>query len=197
MSAFAGTEITDAEVEVSAGEMPALDGSAAKYAVALQSVGFTELGSVDFSQPFSRVFFQDANIEIAISKGTGHWRYSYEAANRWPGEQTFEREDIVSGYAEEVAPARTFALAEEVPMVLAAGLGKGLDIEQVLIVGLEGYKNDARFEDEPARHKMLDLLGDLYLAGVPARMLNVTAARSGHRTNVEAAARLLAATAGP
>jgi UDP-3-O-acyl-N-acetylglucosamine deacetylase len=87
-------------------------------------------------------------------------------------------------------------MAEEVPAVLAAGLAKGLDIEKALILGIEGYKNDARFPDEPARHKLLDLAGDLYLAGVPLRFLNVAAERSGHRTNVEAAAKLYLAVRG-
>lgn len=193
MSALAGLEITDVEVEVTASEMPALDGSAAGYAAGLLEAGFQPLGDSICREPFSRVFLQEIPIKIAIAKGRGHWRYAYEVPDHWPGHQVFEREDVVAGYADEIAPARTFALAEEVPMVLAAGLGKGLGLEQVLIVGLEGYKNDPRFPDEPARHKMLDLLGDLYLSGVPAGCLDVVAERSGHRTNVEAAARLLAA----
>jgi len=73
------------------------------------------------------------------------------------------------------------------------GLAKGLDQTSALILGIEGYKNEPRFDDEPARHKLLDLVGDLYLSGVPARFLNVTAVRSGHRTNVEAAAMLVQA----
>jgi len=196
MSALAGLEITDAEVEVTAGEMPALDGSASGYARAFFEAGFEEFGEFESREPFSRVFLQELSVKIAIARGAGRWRYAYEVADHWPGEQVCERENVIDGYAEEIAPARTFALAEEVPAVMAAGLGKGLGIEQVLIVGLEGYKNDARFPDEPARHKLLDLLGDLYLAGIPARCLDVSAEKSGHRTNVEAAARLLAAVSG-
>ena len=77
------------------------------------------------------------------------------------------------------------------------GLGKGLDEKSALILGIEGYKNEARFPDEPARHKLLDLIGDLYLSGVPIRHINVVAERSGHRTNVKAAAMLAQALAKP
>ena len=68
------------------------------------------------------------------------------------------------------------------------GLGRGLGADSAVILGDEGYKNAVRFEDEPARHKLLDLMGDLYLAGVPLRALNFVGERSGHRTHVRAAA---------
>jgi UDP-3-O-acyl-N-acetylglucosamine deacetylase len=196
MSAFAGLEITDAEVELSAGELPALDGSSAEYVSAFGEAGLRDIGQAELPDLFSRVFLQEPPVKIAIGKGEGHWRYTYEVPGRWPGEQAYDCLDVVGSYSGEIASARTFALAEEVPMVLAAGLAKGLDIEKALILGIEGYKNQARYPDEPARHKLLDLVGDLYLAGVPVRFLNVTAEKSGHRTNVEAAARLYAAVHG-
>jgi UDP-3-O-[3-hydroxymyristoyl] N-acetylglucosamine deacetylase len=196
MSAFAGLEITDAEVELSAGELPALDGSAIDYVAGMNAAGFSELEERELPDLFTRVFLQEMPVKVAIGKGEGHWKYTYEAPDRWPGEQVYECADVIASYADEIAPARTFALAEEVPMVLAAGLAKGLDIEKALILGIEGYKNDARYPDEPARHKLLDLIGDLYLAGVPIRFLNVASEKSGHRTNVEVAAKLAAALTG-
>jgi UDP-3-O-[3-hydroxymyristoyl] N-acetylglucosamine deacetylase len=187
MSAFCGLEITDADVEVQGIEMPGLDGSATGFVSGLTAAGFENIGEAEVGTPFSRVFIQEENVKIAIGRGSGHWRYVFEVPNRWPGEQAFDQEDIAAEYASEVAPARTFALAEEVPAILQAGLAKGLDDQSALILGIEGYKNDARFENEPARHKLLDLLGDLYLAGVPAKFLNVVAERSGHASNVRAA----------
>jgi UDP-3-O-acyl-N-acetylglucosamine deacetylase len=115
----------------------------------------------------------------------------FNTGNRWPGEQVAESEDVVADYAERIAPSRTIAFAEEIPMIIQAGLGKGLDESSVLVLGLEGYKNEPRSPDEPVQHKLLDIMGDLYLAGVPARALSVVAERSGHRANVKAAAKLL------
>lgn len=190
MSALAGLEITDAEIEVEGGEMPALDGSAQGFVEGMLAAGLEELGSGQIEPLFKRVFFHEEPIKIAIGKGEGHWKYLYDLGDRWPGLQEFESYLSPEAYAREIAPARTFALVEEVPQILEFGLAKGLDQETALILGIEGYKNEARFEDEPARHKLLDLIGDLYLSGVPVRLLNVAAERSGHATNVRAAALL-------
>lgn len=193
MSAFAGLEITDAEVEVSAPEMPGLDGSALPYVQALAEVGLTDLDTYELPELFKRIFVQQDHLKIAIAKGEGHWRYVYDTGTRWPHEQVFECPNVVESYSTEIAPARTFVLAEEIPMIIEHGLGKGLDEHSALILGIDGYKGTAQYPDEPARHKLLDLLGDLYLSGVPVRTLSVTAERSGHRANVQAAV-LLAQT---
>lgn len=94
------------------------------------------------------------------------------------------------GYSDGVAPARTFCFEADIPLIQAAGLGNGGNEQNTLVVGPEGYLTENRFADEPARHKLLDLAGDLYLSGVPLRFVNVVGERSGHRLNVAAAARL-------
>lgn len=195
MSAFAGLEITDAEVEVEGVELPAMDGSAKPYVEGLVAAGFEDLSEVELPSLYKRIYLQEDRIKIAIAKGDGHWRYEYGTDTRWPHLQTYETADAPRDYAAEIAPARTFELAERVPAILAAGLAKGLDETSALILDAEGYQNEPRFFDEPARHKLLDLLGDLYLAGVPARFLSVVAERSGHRANVKAAAQLALALA--
>lgn len=187
MAALAAHEVTDAEIEVEGGEIPGLDGSAKPFYDALAQAAFADLDSQEYFPPFKRVYYQEQDLSLAAAGGTGHWRYDYLLTDRWPGQQSFEAKDVVEGFGTQIAPARTFALAEEIPMILQAGLGRGLDKDSVLIVGIEGYKNEARFEDECARHKLLDLCGDLYLSGLPLRCLNVVAVKSGHRTNVKLA----------
>lgn len=191
MAALAGLEITDAEVELDAPEVPGYDGSALPFVKAFQHAGVELIGVAELPSLFSRVFLQeDEGPKIAIGKGSGHWRYDYDLGQRFPGLQSYESEDAARDFPESIAPARTFALAEEIPFIIQAGLGKGLDEASCVVLGIEGYKNEVRFEDEPARHKLLDLIGDLYLAGVPIRALNVVAEKSGHRTNVKAASLL-------
>lgn len=190
MSALAGTGITDAEVEVEGDELPALDGCALAFVNGIQRVGTTGIGEKELHGPFERVFHIDGDVEIAIAKGTGHWRYEYELGERWPHSQHFAIESF-DNYTNEVAPARTFALEEEMEMVRKAGLGKGLDETTAFVIGKNAYINPTKFDDEPARHKMLDLVGDLYLSGIPPQLLNVVAQRSGHRTNVAAAMKLI------
>lgn len=196
MSAFAGLQITDAEVSLSAPELPALDGSSAVFVASLADAGSEGLPNRELGDLFTRVFVQDDLIKIAVSKGEGHWSYRYETGDRWPHAMSFECEDIVASYRDQIAPARTFALSEEVPHILQAGLGQGLDESSALILGSEGYEGHARFPEEPARHKLLDLIGDLYLSGVPIRRLNVSAERSGHASNVKAARQLRQAVFG-
>ena len=191
MSAFGAMEITDAEVEVTGREMPILDGSAREYLEGLESVGVDSLGKRSSVHLFGRVNVQGSNDErIGISVGTGRWRFDWARGNDWPGELSKEVH-MPDEYRSEVAPARTFCFEDEMEMILAAGLGKGGTMENTLVIGKDGYRTQSRFDDEPPRHKLLDLVGDLMLARVPARFLNVVAERSGHRLNVEAAARLV------
>lgn len=190
MATFAGLEITDAEVELDAPELPGLDGSARRYVEALVAAGFADGDERETPELYRRVFLQQGPASLSIGKGTGHGRYVYDLGKRWPGVQAFEAADAVGAFAAEVAPARTLALIEEVPRLIELGLGKGLDADSAVILGEEGYKNDVRFEDEPARHKLLDLMGDLYLAGVPLRSLNFVGERTGHRAHVKAAGML-------
>ncbi len=187
MAAFAGLEITDAEVELDAPELPGLDGSAKPYVDALLPL-LTDGDEREVPELYRRIFMQEGNISLSIGKGTGHGRYVYDLGARWPNVQSYEAENAVEAFPTEIAPARTFALLEEVPKLIEYGLGQGLDPSSAVIIGDEGYKNPVRFEDEPARHKLLDLMGDLYLAGVPLRALNFIGERSGHRTHVKVAA---------
>lgn len=189
MSAFAGLGITDADVVLNGPELPALGGASDRYVSSLMSAGTTQIGIATFSL-FERVFFVEDPIRIGIAKGDGHWRFDFESGDRWPNEQSFEAVLNPETYSREIAPARTFAFEEEVAPIRAAGLAKGLDDSSALILGQGGYINEPKWPDEPARHKLLDLIGDLYLSGVPPTLINVVAARSGHRTNIEAAKRL-------
>lgn len=190
MSALAGLEITDVEIEVTGNEMPALDGSSLGFVEGFVKAGLEEIGEAEAAAPYKRVFLQEEGAKIAIGKGDGHWKYTYESGERWPHKQAFECFNVILEYRREISPARTFANAEDVPVILQMGLAQGLDQSTALILGIEGYKNDPLFDDEPARHKLLDLIGDLYLAGIPIRFLNVDSERSGHAFNVRAAALL-------
>lgn len=190
MSALAGLGITDAEIEVSSGEMPGLDGSSKPYVDAIRAAGTTDVGTLSVEGPFARVFEKGEYHAISIARGDGLFRYLFATGERWPQEQVIELELTPEAYADEIAPARTFALEEELPWIKEKGLAKGLDETSALVLGSDGYLNAARFADEPVRHKMLDLVGDLALSGVPMSLLSVVAERSGHASNVAAAAKL-------
>ncbi len=191
MSALAALEITDAEVEVTGPDLPAIGGCSLGYVEQLVASGIQPLPEAELPSLFKRAFVQEGDVKVAIAKGNGHWRYEFSTGDRWPSLMVYETLDVVSDYASAIAPARTFAFSEELPAIMSAGLAKGLDETSALVLDANGYRSPAHFENEPARHKMLDLIGDLYLAGIPIKKLSVVSERSGHRTNVAAAAKLV------
>jgi len=189
LSALAGMQITDAEIEVSGPEIPGLDGSAAPFVAAIRAAGTRPCGWRPAPPVTSRIHVHEAGVSIRIRPGAGRWTYIFDTGDRWPGRQTYTA-DLRNGFATQVAPARTIAFRDEIPGLQAAGVGRGLDEHSVVILGPAGYEGPARFPDEPARHKVVDLMGDLYLAGVPVSDLDVRAYRSGHHLATRAAALL-------
>jgi UDP-3-O-acyl-N-acetylglucosamine deacetylase len=101
------------------------------------------------------------------------------------GEQAFELElGSPEVYKREIAPARTFGFLRDLKMMSELGLGSGGRLDNFVLVGDEGIINtDLRFPDELVRHKILDIVGDLYLLGYPIRG-KVTARFTGHRNNI-------------
>ncbi|HWP30723.1 MAG TPA: UDP-3-O-acyl-N-acetylglucosamine deacetylase [Fimbriimonadales bacterium] len=190
LSALAITEITDAEIEVEGEELPILDGGSLEYTQKLLGSGIENTGKKKSFSLFSRVHVRNGEESIDISLGEGKWRYEYDAGERFPGKLIFTIELDLKNYIEEIAPAKTFINEEEIEKLQANAMGSGGSAKNTLVLGKDKYITSHRFQDEPARHKMLDLIGDLYLTGIPPRFLNVSASKSGHRLNIIAAKRL-------
>jgi UDP-3-O-[3-hydroxymyristoyl] N-acetylglucosamine deacetylase len=187
MSAFAGAAVSDAMVELTAPELPGLDGSAQGFAAAIARAGTVALDTGPGPVLSETVTVRDGLTNIVVRPGTGQWRCTFDAGDRWPGALTVTAR-LPEEYGPAVAWARTCVFADEIVRARRAGLGGGLGSGSVLVIGRAGYANPARSPDEPARHKLLDLIGDLWLAGVPLSRLDVVAARPGHSTAVRAAA---------
>ncbi len=188
LSALSGLEITDAEIELSAPELPALDGSAADFVAALRNV--QPLEPADIQLPDRGLYLADGDSWIRVAPGTGQWCYTFDH----PGfTQTFACL-LPRDYITQVSRARTIAVAHEVAALRARGLGQGLSLDSVVLLDTDAYGNEPRYPDEPARHKLLDLIGDLALSGIPARHLDVTAYRTGHRAATRMASLLSGAS---
>lgn len=194
MSALAGLGLSDALVELDAPEVPGMDGSALPFVQGLKDAGWRDLGEGTVPRLFARVFYLEGDIRIAVAAGEGIFKYTFDTGPRWPGVQSAVVVLSEPGaYEEEVAGARTMVFASEAEQAMAAGLGRGLDPDGYVVIGESGYDSEVRFDNEPARHKLLDLIGDLALIGYPLRLLNVVAERSGHRTHVETGKKVLSA----
>lgn len=200
MSALAGLWITDAIVECDGPEIPIVDGSAAPIVEAILASGMRELGTGDKARSLDRtiVVGQAPGPTITLSpseRSRFEYRLDY-AGDSLPAQEaafTIDEPDSPGRYVSDVAPARTFCLQREALALRQAGLFAHVTPREMLVIGTDGQplENEYRFAHEPARHKLLDLIGDLMLAGVPVRCA-VRSDRGGHTLNQKAAAALRA-----
>lgn len=195
MSALSGLGVTDVDVHLYAAngepaEVPAMDGSALPFYISVGEAGLDELGSTRIPFPDYPVRFSQGDTTITIDLGAGKWCYQYESSELWPHRGEALVANIATNYLHCVAPARTFLRESELATLDERGLARGIDRATALVIGKEGPISDPRMPNELVTHKLLDLIGDIYLVGIPARYLDVFARKSGHATNV-ASARML------
>ncbi|MBN2058225.1 MAG: UDP-3-O-[3-hydroxymyristoyl] N-acetylglucosamine deacetylase [Candidatus Saganbacteria bacterium] len=177
------------EVEVDGPELPALDGSALPYVEALENIGLLD-------QPAEKdLLALDHPIDLTEGKASlsarpyNGLRVDFMVDFAGVGRQRLSFELQGSAFKRDIAPARTFGYVDELAELNIKGLARGATQENALALGRDGYVNEPRFPDEPVRHKVLDLLGDLALIGRPLKA-HITAERSGHKLNIELARRL-------
>lgn len=192
MAALSGLSIDNIVIELDNMELPGLDGSAKGFVDAIGKTGVSEQDAP------RRVFkvkdpvrVEDGERFIAVLPDDS-FRISYTMSyeNDSLGTQYFDIAIDENSFRKEIAPARTFCLKSEAVVLAASGLGKGANWKNTLIMGKRGpFRNKLRFKDEPVRHKVLDLIGDLYILGVPV-IGHVIAVKSGHSLNMELVKRL-------
>lgn len=203
LSALAGFGVTDALVELAGPEIPIGDGSAQLFADALAAAGLVP--ATGHAEPLlaicpdSPILIEDGGTSVHITPRetpgcsfTYHLDYGPDAPIP-PQHATFVLPPggDPDGYTAQVAPARTFSTLPEVLAFRKMGLFTHLEPSQMLVFGPDGpIDNVLRFEDEPARHKLLDLIGDLSLVGMPL-VGEIIARRAGHALNHEMARALL------
>lgn len=105
------------------------------------------------------------------------------------GTQYYQFHSSPDTFLNEIAPARTIAFTREIEYLRSQGLALGGDMNSVVVVGDDGYENELRFPDEIVRHKILDVMGDLYLTGPLSAQ--IIAVRSGHALDLEMACKII------
>lgn len=208
MSALEGLGVDNCRIEIEGGnEVPLLDGSAREWVEAIEESGMSIATDASGAQSARSSFVVDA--PVSVSQGDSFvaafpspfTRLTYgidfpqvpAIGSRWFSWSPTES----SSYKDEVAPARTFGIAEQFEELRAAGLIKGGSLENALVCSMEkGWVNPPlRFEDEPCRHKMLDLIGDLALCATPGHaglpVAHIVAFKASHALHVKFGAALL------
>ena len=183
LSALVGLGIDNVYVELDAPEVPVMDGSAGPFVRLIRQAGIVEQ---DRRQPFLKVLrpitVADGHRRVVIEPSSRtRLTYSIQYDHPLIQKQTYTYEWGVSSFEQEIADARTFGFLREVEALWARGLGRGGTLENTVVLSEQGVLNDSglRFEDEFVRHKILDLIGDLALLGVPF-IGHLIADRSGH-----------------
>jgi UDP-3-O-[3-hydroxymyristoyl] N-acetylglucosamine deacetylase len=190
MAALAGLEIDNCEVRVDQPEMPGCDGSCLPFVEALDSAGIVVQDAPRrqrIIREFVRIGTGESWIEARPSP-TGQtvleYRLDYGPENPI-GRQSHRVALTPDAFRRELAACRTFMLKQEAEWLLAQGLGQRATAKDLLVFAPDGLMdNTLRFANECARHKTMDLVGDLALAG-SALVGEFTAYRSGHRLNAE------------
>lgn len=192
MSACAGLGIDNLIVDLTAEEIPIMDGSAASFVFLLQQGGYVE-------QPAAKRFIRVTRpVEVREGQGVHEkwarlepyhgYRLSFFIEFNHPAidstGQTAEVDLGFESYIEEIARARTFGFMQDVEMLRGMGLARGGSLENAIVMDEFRILNSGglRYQNEFVRHKILDAMGDLYLAGHPL-LASYTAHKSGHGLN--------------
>ena len=192
MSACAGLGVDNLYVDITAEEVPILDGSAASFVFLLQSAGIVLQNA---PRRFIRLL---APVEVREGQGAAEkwarlepfhgYRLSFEIDFAHPAvDATGQRvvfDMSTDSYSRDIARARTFGFTKDVEMMRANGLALGGGLDNAIV--MDDYKvlnaEGLRYDDEFVKHKILDAMGDLYLVGKPL-LASYSARRSGHAPN--------------
>lgn len=187
MAALSGLEIDNILIELDNIEVPGLDGSTLSFIELIKKAGITEQEiNRKVFKVASPIWAQDEDSSIVVLP-SNDFKISYTLSydHKVLGCQFKEVKITPELFEKEIAPCRTFCLEEEVQLLVKNGLGKGANYDNTLVVSKDGViKNKLRFSDEFIRHKILDLIGDFNLLGMPMKG-HVIAVKSGHTLNMK------------
>jgi len=197
LSACAGLGIDDLDITLEGEEPPAADGSALPFAKALSGAGLRDKSGQERPQltlkkpveySVDKVFYR------ASPAASPRFKMTFSHPHTMIGTQTFEIALTPENYLKEIAPARTFGFKSEIAQLKAAGLALGGSLENAIVIDDNAFlsaEGALRFPDEFARHKILDLIGDLALTGLGLERISVEASYTAHKTNVNFAKMLV------
>lgn len=190
MAAIWGSGIDNLEIEVSGPEIPVIDGSAFPYYQELIKNGLKrQKAKRKVYQIESTIFARAEESYIAILPYDG-FKISYTLDYDHPviGSSYFEFDAAKMDFAEEIAKARTFGFASEVEKLHEQGLALGGSLDNAVLIEADKTVNPLRFENEFVRHKILDVVGDMFLNGRIRG--HIMAVKSGHRLHVKLAEKI-------
>ena len=192
LASLIGVGLTHAHLEISGGEIPLLDGSAMGWIAEIEKSGMINSKTSPKPRPeLSSPIFVCKGESLVFAKPSkklkliGLIDFPYKAI----GQQMFSIDLSPNNFVKEIAPARTFGFLDQLEELKQAGLIKGGALENALVCNGDSWVNPPlRFSNEPVRHKLLDLIGDLAFVGLPRAQIFVY--KGSHSLHAEFAASL-------
>ncbi len=181
LAALAGLGIDNCRIEVSGPELPILDGSSLPWVKAILEAGIRAQPALRkigiLTQP---VTVGDGNGFVTALPHQGlRLTYGIDFADSPIRDQWHSWQVGAGSFVSQIAPARTFTREQDIEPARRLGLIKGGSLDNALVCDREGWKQPLRYADEPVRHKLIDLLGDLSLLGFPVQA-HILAYKAGH-----------------
>jgi UDP-3-O-[3-hydroxymyristoyl] N-acetylglucosamine deacetylase len=197
LATFAGLNIDNTYVEIDSDEVPIMDGSAMPFVKIVVEAG---IESQDALQPVMKVikpiFVREGSKQLAIWPAeSASVSYFIDFNHPMLKEQSLSYQPSEEAFLREVSSARTFGFLSDVKTLQANGLAKGASLNNAVALDHESVINEEglRYQDEFVRHKILDLVGDLSLVGMPI-IGHIVAHKSGHGLNAQMVGKLLGST---
>ena len=190
LAALAGTGITHAEIRVKGAEVPLLDGSALDWVDAIAEAGLAPAATARLPRPqLERALMRHRGASVITAVPAD--QFSVVGVIDFPqpaiGRQQVALTLTPEVFVREIAPARTFGFRDQEEQLRAAGLIQGGALDNALVCDGDHWLNPPlRFDDEPVRHKLLDLIGDLALVGFPCAQVLVYRGSHGLHTDLAA-----------
>ncbi len=186
LAALSGLGVDNALIEIDSSEVPIMDGSASRFVEAIDEAGLAELEAPRrFLKVLKRIAIEDAGAFGELTPNNGfHIDVEIDFDSPLIGSQRIEMDVNPGSFRRELSRARTFGFMKDVERLWAAGLALGASLENTVAIGDDRVINreGLRFSDEFVRHKALDAVGDLALAGAPI-LGSFRSYRGGHRLN--------------
>lgn len=188
MSALHALQIDNCYIELDAEEPPVSGGASIEFLHILQKAGLQQQAVPAQVIAIDRIYRVEEAEKFVVALPYNGLRISFTSLNEHPfiGTQYYDLLVDAQNYAQEIAPARTIAYEKEIAALQEMGLGLGGSLDSVIIYNDQGWINGLRYADELVRHKILDIIGDLRLAGGTVHG-HFIAVKSGHKLNTQLA----------
>lgn len=186
MAALRGCHIDNAIIELDGPEVPVMDGSSAEFVKSIDAAGIQTQNASGYAiRVLKDVSVTDGDKVVSLSPANGYiFGGCIDYDHPEIGSQCYETQLVNGNFRHDLANCRTFGLLKDVEAMWSAGLAKGGSLDNAIVLDDEKVINPEglRFNDEFIRHKILDAIGDLYLAGAPI-MGAYKGMRAGHALN--------------